>query len=120
MKYEACGHYIVVELEKIDEEVKSAGGIVIARDSELKHREQKGTSLATVKHIGVNAWQGHTTNPEQDVEWSPWCCVGDKVMISQYAGQAFPVSDSFSKEEQEKVTRLRVITDTDILVRVDL
>lgn len=115
MEYEACGHYIVVELESLGKEQKSEGGIVIAKTSEAYRREQKGTCLAVVKDIGKNAWQGHT-DPYGDFE--PWCKVGDKVMIAQYAGQAFPLFDHLSPERQEEVERLRLITDEDVLARI--
>ena len=114
MKYKACGHYLIIELDKVDEELKSKGGIVLGVGSDAMKREQKGMSMATVIDIGANAWTGHLT-PNGDFE--PWCKEGDNVMVAQYAGQAFPIPDDSSDDDKEKLSRLRVISDEDILIR---
>jgi hypothetical protein len=38
-------------------------------------------------------------------------------MVAQYAGQAFPIPDDSSEDDKEKLSRLRVISDEDILIR---
>jgi co-chaperonin GroES (HSP10) len=46
MKYKACGHYLIIELDKVDEELKSKGGIVLGVGSDAMKREQKGMILS--------------------------------------------------------------------------
>ena len=116
-KFKACGHYLIIELDEADTEQTSKGGIVLSVGSDGRKREQAGMSLATVLDIGANAWTGHL---DPNGNYEPWCKVGDKVMVAQYAGQAFPISDSLTKEEQTVVARRRVIADDDILIRGDL
>ena len=110
--YKACGHYMIIELDEVPGENVSSGGIILATGSQERGREQKGMSLAKVLNVGPNCWTGYT-NP--DGEWAPWCEEGDKVMLAQYAGQDFPVSDSMTKEEQEYLKRVRLIKDDDVL-----
>ena len=111
---EACGHFLIVELNKVDDESVSAGGIVLATGSDSRKSEQRGTSWATIRNVGSNAWVGHY---DPKGEWKPWAEEGDKVMLAQYAGQAFPIPDKgISKEDQELLGRLRLIKDDDVLI----
>jgi len=116
MKYKACGHYLIIKLQKVADEKKSAGGIVFATNSDVKKREQVGMSIAEVVDIGQNCWAGFT---DHDSEWHPWCKIGDKVMIAQYGGQVFPVPESLSQEEKEELALYRLVKDDDILARVE-
>lgn len=114
--FKACGHFLIVELTEAEDEKVSSGGIVLANTIDDRRREQAGMSTAKVVDVGGNCWTGFT-NPEG--EWSAWCEEGDKIMIAQYAGQSFPVSDELDLDAQDKLKRLRLIKDDDVLARVD-
>lgn len=111
MKYNACGHFLIVELDHVPREEVSAGGIVLATTKAA----QKGMCLAVVSDIGTNCWTGFT---DPSGEWSGWCETGDKIMIAQYAGQSFPIPDGATQEEKERLSRMRLIRDEDVLARL--
>ena len=109
----ACGHYLIVKLEPMDEEKVSAGGIVLAETISEKKRQQSGGQYAEVMDVGRNCWAGFTDN---NGEWYEWCKKGSRIMLARYAGQAFPIDDSATKEEQAEAELLRLIKDDDVLV----
>jgi len=110
--FEACGHYLIVKLEPVIGEKVSAGGIVLAETVKDKKRQQSAGQYAEVINVGVNCWAGFT---DPDGNCAPWCKAGDRVMIAQYAGQAFPVDDTLPKDEQTEAERMRLIKDDDVL-----
>ena len=117
LNYRACGHYLIIELDEVPDENVTNSGIIIAAGSKERGREQAGMSLAKVLNVGPNCWAGFTNS---DGECQPWCWAGDKVMLAQYAGQAFPVNDAMEKPEQEYFKRLRLIKDDDVLALVGI
>jgi hypothetical protein len=110
--YKACGHFLIVELEKVDDEIVSKAGIIIGTGSDSRKKEQNGMAYAVIKDVGRNAWVGHYA---ADDSWEPWAKVEDRVMLARYAGQAFPVPDDASDDEKELLGRLRLIKDDDVL-----
>jgi len=110
--FEACGHFLIIELSEAESEKVSAGGIYIPTD---KRQEQLGMSTAKVVDVGLNCWTGFT---DPSGNWKAWCQIGDEIMIAQYAGQSFPVSDELPIDEQNRLKRLRLIKDDDVLARV--
>jgi co-chaperonin GroES (HSP10) len=110
--YKACGHFLIIELDDVPTEKVSAGGIVLQAVGDANKKEQAGMSVCTVVDIGPNCWVGHY-NPDGD--HVPWCKVDDRVMIAKYAGQEFPIPDELSTEEKERMGRMRLIKDDDVL-----
>jgi co-chaperonin GroES (HSP10) len=112
MTIKAVGHYLIVKLAPVEGDKLSSGGIVIAETISDKKRQQSGGQFAEVIDIGWNAWSVMT---DYDGNYRPWCKVGDRVMIAQYSGQAFPVDPTLTKEEQKEAERMRLIKDDDVL-----
>lgn len=111
--FNPTGHYLVIELDFVpSEEEVTTSGIVIVKDSQTKSREQTAMPNANVISIGPNCWVGHY---DPDNNWQPWCKVGDKIMIAQFAGQKLPVPDSATQKEKDFLSRLRLIKDDDVL-----
>lgn len=113
--FKACGHFLIVELTEAESERKSSGGILLDATIDGKRKNQLGMSTAKVVDVGPNCWTGFT---DPDGNWQSWCKPDDKIMIAQYAGQSFPVSDDLPMPEQDKLKRLRLIKDDDVLARV--
>ncbi len=113
----ACGHYLIVKLDPVDDEIKSAGGLILSTGKSNKKREQAAGSYATVINVGPNCWTGFT---DPDGNWNAWCKADDRVMIAQYAGQAFPVPDNVSNEEKDDLALIRLIKDDDVLAVVEV
>ena len=114
----ACGHYLIVELDKVDDETVSDGGIVLATGSDNKKKEQNGEPYATVHDVGPTAWQGHYNAETGD--WAAWAKPGDRVMLARYPGQTYTIPDSgITSGEKELLGRMRAIKDTDVLCVMD-
>ena len=112
MRYNACGHYLIVQLDKAPDEATSEGGIILASSVTNKNKEQSGMAIATVLDIGSNCWAGFY---DREGDSNAWCKVGDKVMIAKYAGQGFPVVDKTTLEQQEEAKLIKLIKDDDVL-----
>ena len=110
--FNACGHFLIVELESVPDEAVSKGGIIMATSTSDKNKEQAGMALATIVDIGKNCWAGFY---DRDGDSHAWCEVGDKVMIAKYAGQAFPAPECASLAEKEMAKRIKLIKDDDVL-----
>lgn len=91
-----CGHRVLVRLKDVEE--KSKGGIVLTATGSSLMREQRGTDKAYVEQIGPQAFKAFD-------DGTPWCQVGDLVVVRQYSGHYF--------EQEGKY--LAVINDEDIL-----
>lgn len=116
--YDACGHYLIVELDEVEKESKSASGIITSVNTGDKgKREQAGMSLATVINIGPNCWIGHGPNGNDHID-SPWCKETDRIMIADYAGQKFPIPEDLGENEKARLSRYRLIKDDDVLARL--
>lgn len=105
--YKACGYYLYVKLIKVDDEIVSQGGIVIAGNTK---REQKGKTYAEIMSIGGYCWS----------EYEGWCQgtnpkVGDIVNIAQYGGQDCEIPDDITQEEKQELSLWKLIRDTDVL-----
>ena len=112
MTLKACGHYLIVKLDAVEGEKKSGSGIILAESISEKKRAQSGGQFAEVVDVGINCWAGFN---DPYGEFEPWCATGDRVMVAKYAGQAFPIDDTLSKEEQIEAELLRLIKDDDVL-----
>lgn len=113
MNLKACGHYLIVKLEPVEgEKTYGDSKILIAETSNDKKRQQNGGQFAEVLDVGPNAWSCFT---DAKGDWYPWCKPGDRIMIAQYAGQAFPVDITLDDEEQKEQELLRLIKDDDVL-----
>ena len=108
----ACGHYLIVKLEPVCDEKVSSGGIVLTETISEKKRQQSGGQYAQVIDVGTNCWAGFT---DSNGGWEAWCKAGDRIMLARYSGQAFPVDDSTTKEEQREAELYRLIKDDDVL-----
>lgn len=115
-KFIASGYYLVVELDRVGNEVVSDGGIVIPQPGGKKAAAQLGEKMATVIDIGPCCWVGFE---DRDGNYPAWCEVGDKIMLAQHGGQGLPVPDSATAEEKERLGRMRLIRDKDVLCRVE-
>lgn len=91
------GDRVLVKLRKAEN--VSAGGIVLATPSRSR-MEQLAECIAEVVEVGPLAWE--------DMVGGPWARVGDKVMISKYAGIA----------HQEGDAEFRLIAAVDVLAVV--
>lgn len=76
MTYRPCGYRVLVRLKEV-EEVTESGIIVHTMDS--SKREQAGQIEATIVELGKDAFTGFG-------DGTPWCKVGDKVLIARYSG----------------------------------
>ena len=106
------GHFLTVELEEVVIGKTTASGILYDIDLDKGKAEQAAFVSAKVVSVGINCWTGFT-DPNGD--WHAWCEVGDLIMLAQHAGQRFPSNDDLSKEEKEKLNRMRLIKDDDVL-----
>lgn len=109
----ASGHYLIVLLDYVPGEVKTASGIVIATDK----GDQRRCATARVINIGETCWQGHY-KPDGE-PCTPWCDVDDDVMIAEYAGQSFVPDENLTTQEKKFIERLRLIKDDDVLAVYD-
>ena len=113
LKYRACGHYIVVILDKADEDETYGDSVILkVQNTAEKNRIQQGSAFATVLDVGCNAFAGF-----EDMEGNQhqWVEAGDKVMIANHAGQSDPFDDSLDPEQQKVHSRVKTIVDKDIL-----
>ena len=88
------GHRVLILPEQIEE--KTEAGIILHTASQ-KSREEMAQINGVVVAIGTTAYS--------DQE-SPWCKVGDKVIIGKYAGLIYQGNDDKS---------YRVINDLDVV-----
>ncbi len=116
IRFDPCGHFLIIELDDVPTEKKSAGGIIMQSVGDTNKREQTGMSLATVVSVGNGAWAGFTNRDGEQSE--PWCQAGDRIMIAQFAGQLCTIPDSETAENKEIMSRRRLIKDDDVLARV--
>ena len=83
-------------LVKIDDKIeKLESGLYIAKED----RNQKGTDQATVLEVGSLAFEP----PIGD--GTPWCKVGDRILIKRYSGHDHKVGE----------TLYRLISDSDVI-----
>lgn len=114
LNYEASLHYLIVEFQEVSDEKVSEGGIIMAETKQEKNREQEGESLAVVLHVGPCCWQGF----DDGTEFRHIACdIGDTIVLAQYAGQKLPSYDEMSLEDQDYLSRIRLIKDSDVLAR---
>ncbi len=96
-----AGHRVLVKLKKVEQEEKTASGLIISANyGEMHDRQQYATQEAYVVALGMNAFIGYD-------EGKPWCKVGDLVMIAKYAGE--------DRKDIEEDEIYRVINDGDIV-----
>lgn len=72
------------------EEIKTAGGIIIAKESEYakdRERERVGQQFGTLVAIGPLAWQDYDNFRDRTNGWHRWAAVGDRVSFARYAGK---------------------------------
>lgn len=112
LNYSAVLHYLIVELQAVNEEKISAGGIIMAEGKKEKDREQSGMMLAKVLDVGDCCWQGFDNGTNNLVKA---CKVGDTVVLARYAGQELPIFDEMPLDEQDYLKRVRLIKDDDVL-----
>lgn len=97
LKYTPLADTVLIELEKIEDEEISSGGIVIAR-KQTKDVQQKG------KESGVVLAMGHLLDSA-----TTGYKIGDKVCFKRYSGTYLEDEDS----------NLRLLSDADILAVIN-
>ncbi len=111
MSLKPCGVKILIEVLPV--EIKSAGGIVMHSENEVK-REKVGRDVGTVKAIGFGAYYGiggcSKDKPaiERAKEWG--FTIGDTVEFNRYDGK--PTRFGETNKEFENY---RLIDDQDII-----
>ena len=95
---EPKGHRVLILPEQVSE--FSTGGIIVATATQLD-REQLGQTDGVVVAIGNTAYEDLS---------SPWCKVGDKVLIAKYCGMMRQGTDE---------VWYRIISDTDVVAVLD-
>ncbi len=91
-----CGHRVLVRFKDVEE--KSKGGILLNPTMQSLQRQQRGTDKAYVEQVGPQAFKAFD-------DGTPWCQVGDLVLVRQYSGHCF---------EQDGIF-LSIVNDEDIL-----
>ncbi len=70
---EPCGHFLLVEIEKVEEVTPS--GLILVKGQ--REREQQSSCDGVIIAIGPDAWFDKKTR---------WANIGDKILIEKYAG----------------------------------
>ncbi len=89
-----CGHYVLVQLKKLEE--KTAGGIYLPTANDMRHKV--AVEEATVLQLGPNAYKAFDGG-------EPWVQPGDLVGIKKYSGVDYHDGDVI----------YRVVLDSDIV-----
>lgn len=93
-----AGHRVVVLVDKVEEKTKS--GIYLAGTTVDKN--QMSAVVGTVISVGKDCWK-------EFGDGSPWCEVGDRVIIAKYGGLF--LKDIIDDLEDD----YRIVNDEDIL-----
>ena len=109
MKIRPAGHYVLVEVEPVEE--TSEGGIVIQTEDSMT-REQGGRDIGTIIEFGPIAYKGFADchGPRQ---WG--VKEGDKVEFSRYDGKVPRLA-----EDNPDYANLRLICDNDIIAVMEV
>lgn len=94
MKIRPAGHRVLVRLKQIKE---SKGKIVLP--DHVKENHQHATQEAYVEALGITAYKGYD-------QGSPWCKVGDLVLIAKYSGE--------DRVDENTGEVYRIINDEDV------
>lgn len=81
MKYEVCGHRILIEPEHLEEVTES--GIILNVGEDWK-RERAATVIGKIVGIGETAWKDFHKG-------IPWAKIGDRVYYARYSGKTIEV-----------------------------
>ena len=91
------GHRVLILPEQVEEKTQS--GIIVHSASQLA-REEMAQINGLVVDVGTTAYDDQTT---------PWCQVGDRVIIGKYSGLIYDGNDG---------KKYRVINDLDVVALV--
>ncbi len=89
--YTPVGHFLLVEVEKVEE--VSKGGILLPKD--LVSKEQVAAVKAKVLKIGPDAWFDKGTH---------WAEVGDQIVMAKFAGFGLTETRRIIRDEDVMAT----------------
>jgi len=84
MQYKPVGYYILVEMDKISEEIEEGALAGFQLDSKEVKREQHGHAIGTIKAFGPTCYKGFEGCESPD-DWG--VKVGDRVEFNRYDGK---------------------------------
>lgn len=77
MKFEVCGHRVLLDPEHIDEETEWGFKLDVGDDWK---REKAATVIGKIIAVGDTAWKDFS-------DGKPWAKVGDRVYYARYSGK---------------------------------
>jgi len=104
------GHRLVILLDHVEKEEKTASGIIISKVGQTGKQEQRARAKCKVLAVGDGCWPGYDNE-----DFEPWCKEGDEIIIAQHAGQGVHIPENLSVEEVAIAERIRIILDDDVL-----
>lgn len=117
MNHKATGYYILVEMDEIEKEQTSTGGIIIQERD--RTRVQAACDTGKVLDIGPLSFAGYNGVPDgcKGVEAAKhWGLkVGDRVIYESYQGKSLEGLRAVSESDKEQNALLRLIPDSQIM-----
>ncbi len=114
---EAVGYYVLLEMDQIEEEKKSEGGIILQEMD--RDRVQAACDTGRVLSIGPLAFAGYSGIPEgvTGVEAAKhWGIeIGERVTYESYQGKSLEGLRAASETDKKHNKLLRLIPDSQIM-----